>query len=62
MAEVHIWDQSEISALDQVIRRLKLGGSEVEIFNLNRESSDLFARIGRAKQAGGCGAAAGLKD
>ena len=62
MAEVHIWDQSEISALDQVIRRLKLGGSEVEIFNLNRESSDLFARIGRAKQAGGCGAAVGLKD
>ncbi|MFO7628155.1 MAG: SulP family inorganic anion transporter [Prochlorococcaceae cyanobacterium] len=55
MAEAHIWDQSGVSALDQVIRRLKLGGSEVEIINLNRESSDLFARIGRAKEAGGRG-------
>ena len=62
MAEAHIWDQSEVSTLDQVIRRLRLGGSEVEIINLNRESSDLFALIGRAKEAGGCGAGAGLND
>jgi SulP family sulfate permease len=62
MAEAHICGQSKVSALDQVIRRLKLGGIEVEIIDLNRESSDLFARIGRAKEAGGRGAAAGLND
>jgi SulP family sulfate permease len=53
MAEAHIWDQSGVTALDQVIRRLKLGGSAVEVVNLNAESSDLFARIGVAEEAGG---------
>jgi SulP family sulfate permease len=52
MAEAHIWDQSGVTALDQVIRRLKLGGSTVEVLNLNAESSDLFARIGVAEEAG----------
>ena len=28
-AEAHIWDQSGVTALDQVIRRLKLVGSAV---------------------------------
>lgn len=55
MAEAHIWDQSGVSVLDQVIRRLKLGGSAVEVINLNRESTDLFARIGLAQEAGGRG-------
>jgi SulP family sulfate permease len=55
MAEAHIWDQSGVSALDQVIRRLKLGGSSVEVVNLNPESSDLFARIGVASEGGGRG-------
>jgi len=40
MAEAHIWDQSGVTALDQVIRRLKLGGSTVEMVNLNRESTE----------------------
>jgi len=53
MAEAHIWDQSGVTALDQVIRRLKLGGSTVEVLNLNAESTDLFARIGVAEEAGG---------
>jgi SulP family sulfate permease len=53
MAEAHIWDQSGVTALDQVIRRLKLGGSAVEVVNLNAESSDLLARIGVAEEAGG---------
>jgi SulP family sulfate permease len=55
MAEAHIWDQSGVGALDQVIRRLKLGGSAVDVVNLNPESSDLFARIGMAEEAGGRG-------
>jgi sulfate permease, SulP family len=55
MAEAHLWDQSGVGALDQVIRRLKLGGSSVAVVNLNPESTDLFARIGVAKEAGGSG-------
>jgi SulP family sulfate permease len=55
MADAHIWDQSGVTALDQVIRRLKLGGSSVEVLNLNPESTDLFARIGVAEEAGGRG-------
>ena len=55
MAGAHIWDQSGVTALDQVIRRLKLGGSAVEVVNLNAESTDLFARIGVAPEAGGRG-------
>jgi SulP family sulfate permease len=55
MGEAHIWDQSGVTALDQVIRRLKLGGSTVEVIHLNRDSTDLFARIGVAAEAGGRG-------
>ena len=55
MAEAHLWDQSGVTALDQVIRRLRLGGSEVRVINLNPESTDLFARIGIAPEAGGRG-------
>ena len=55
MEEAHIWDQSGVTALDQVIRRLKLGGSKVQVVNLNQESLDLFARIGVAEEAGGRG-------
>jgi SulP family sulfate permease len=55
MAEAHLWDQSGVGALDQVIHRLKLGGSSVAVVNLNPESTDLFARIGVAKEAGGSG-------
>ena len=55
MGEAHIWDQSGVTALDQVIRKLKLGGSQVEVINLNQESTDLFARIGVAEEAGGRG-------
>ena len=53
MAEAHIWDQSGVTALDQVIRKFKLGGSQVEVINLNPESINLFARIGIAEEAGG---------
>jgi SulP family sulfate permease len=55
MAEAHIWDQSGVTVLDQVIRRIKLGGSEVEVINLNDESLNLFSRIGQASEAGGRG-------
>ena len=55
MAEAHIWDQSGVAVLDQVIRRIKLGGSEVEVINLNDESLNLFSRIGQASEAGGRG-------
>ncbi len=46
MSRAHIWDQSGVAALDQVIRKLRLGGSEVEVVGLNKESLDLFERIG----------------
>ncbi|MEA5424577.1 SulP family inorganic anion transporter [Synechococcus sp. CCY9202] len=55
MGEAHIWDQSGVTALDQVIRRIKLGGSSVEVIHLNPASTDLFARIGMAEEAGGRG-------
>ena len=55
MKDAHIWDQSGVTVLDQVIRRLKQGGSEVEVIHLNRGSTDLFARIGVAQEAGGRG-------
>ena len=46
MSEAHIWDQSGVSALDQIIRKLTLGGSEVDVIGLNKESLDLFDRLG----------------
>jgi sulfate permease, SulP family len=55
MGEAHIWDQSGVTALDQVIRKLKPGGSDVKVINLNQESTNLFARIGVAEEAGGRG-------
>jgi SulP family sulfate permease len=45
MAQAHVWDQTGMRALDQVIRRLQQGGSSVELVNLNKESLDLFDRI-----------------
>ncbi len=46
MSQAHIWDQSGVGALDQIIRKLTLGGSEVEVIGLNKESLDLFERLG----------------
>ena len=46
MSYAHIWDQSGVAALDQVIRKMNLGGSQVEVIGLNEESLDLFERLG----------------
>ncbi|KGG12584.1 MULTISPECIES: SulP family inorganic anion transporter [Prochlorococcus] len=46
MSNAHIWDQSGVAALDQIIRKLGLGGSKVEVIGLNKESLDLFERLG----------------
>ncbi|HGY5542021.1 MAG TPA: SulP family inorganic anion transporter, partial [Prochlorococcus sp.] len=46
MSRAHIWDQSGVAALNQVIRKFRLGGSEVQVVGLNQESLDLFERIG----------------
>jgi len=46
LSSAHIWDQSGVAALDQVVRKLRLGGSEVTVEGLNEESLDLFERIG----------------
>ena len=46
MSLAHIWDQSGVVALDQIIRKFKNGGSKVEIVGLNKESSKLFERLG----------------
>jgi len=45
LAEAHIWDQSGMRALDQVIRKLQQAGAAVEVVHLNQESLDLFERI-----------------
>ena len=47
----HIWDQSGVAALDQVVRKLRLGGSQVNVEGLNEESLDLFERIGGQESA-----------
>ena len=46
MSLAHIWDQSGVAALDQVIRKITLGGSNVDVVGLNEESLDLFERLG----------------
>ena len=46
MSKAHIWDQSGVTALDQIIRKITLGGSQVEVIGLNKESLDLFERLG----------------
>tara|TARA_Y100001968_G_scaffold121683_1_gene110729 strand:- start:17582 stop:19165 length:1584 start_codon:yes stop_codon:yes gene_type:complete len=46
MDKAHIWDQSGVTALEQIIRKITLGGTKVEVINLNKESLDLFDRLG----------------
>ncbi len=53
MSKAHIWDQSGVAALDQIIRKLSLGGSEVEVIGLNKESLDLFDRLGGQESSHG---------
>lgn len=52
MSAAHIWDQSGVGALNQLIRKLQQGGSEVEVLGLNQESLDLFERIGAQADGG----------
>ena len=42
----HIWEKSGVVALEQIIRKLQNGGSKVEIVGLNKESLNLFERLG----------------
>ena len=51
LSQAHIWDQSGVAALDQVIRKLRLGGSEITVVGMNQESLDLFERIGGQESA-----------
>jgi sulfate permease, SulP family len=51
MAQAHVWDQTGMRALDQVVRKLRQGGSAVELLNLNAESLDLFRRISESTDA-----------
>ena len=51
MSAAHIWDQSGVAALDQVMRKFRQGGSAVELVGLNEESLDLFERIGGRESA-----------
>lgn len=51
LSQAHIWDQSGVTALDQVIRKLRLGGSEVTVVGMNQETLDLFERIGGQESA-----------
>jgi len=47
----HIWDQSGVVALEQIIRKFQNGGSKVEIVGLNKESLNLFERLGGLESA-----------
>ena len=51
MNEAHIWDQSGVIALEQIIRKFKNGGSKVEVIGLNEESLNLFERLGGIETA-----------
>ena len=51
LSSAHIWDQSGVAALDQVIRKYRSGGSVVSVIGLNEESLDLFERIGGQESA-----------
>ena len=51
LSQAHIWDQSGVAALDQVIRKYRSGGSVVSVIGLNEESLDLFERIGGQETA-----------
>ena len=51
LSAAHIWDQSGVAALDQIIRKFRNGGSEVEVVGLNDESLNLFERIGGQESA-----------
>lgn len=46
LSGAHIWDQTGVSALNQLIRKLEKGGSVVRVEGLNAESLNLFERIG----------------
>ncbi len=46
MSKAHIWDQSGVIALEQIVRKLTIGGSKVEVIGLNQESLDLLERLG----------------
>ena len=51
MSSAHIWDQSGVVALEQIIRKFQNGGSKVEIVGLNKESLNLFERLGGLESA-----------
>ncbi len=51
MSLAHIWDQSGVVALEQIIRKFQNGGSKVEIVGLNKESLNLFERLGGLESA-----------
>ena len=53
MRKAHIWDQSGVAALEQLIKKISSGGSEVEIVGLNQESLDLFERLGGQEMSHG---------
>ncbi len=45
MSNAHIWDQTGVAALNEVVRKLSLRGSKVEVIGLNEESLNLFERL-----------------
>jgi len=51
MSLAHIWDQSGVVALEQIIRKFQNVGSKVEIIGLNKESLNLFERLGGIESA-----------
>ena len=51
MSSAHIWDQSGVVALEQIIIKFQNSGSKVEIVGLNKEILNLFERLGGIESA-----------
>lgn len=45
LSHAHIWDQSAIAAIDQIVLKFRRTGAEVELVGLNEASSTLVAKL-----------------
>lgn len=45
LTHAHIWDGSAVAAIDKVVRKLRAGGSEVEVVGMNEASASLHEQL-----------------
>jgi SulP family sulfate permease len=46
VTHAHCWDLTSVSALDQVVLKLRRQGAEVEVLGLNHASATIVDRLG----------------